>query len=182
MNTIPSFDEVEKIFRIFINIKIENWIHTQLFTFRWWILVFVTITPWIIWYMLLNKQRTKEILLYGMFTSMLMTYIDGIGTDISLWSYPVQLIPFLPRLLPLDFSLLPVLFMVIYQYTKSWKSYILSHLVIGSISSFIIIPFAIKIGLYKLINWNYFYSLLTFIFIALVGRWLITICIKVQNC
>jgi hypothetical protein len=182
MNGIPTYEQVEQVDKVFTDMRVQNWLHTQLFTIRWWVIVTALIIPWIVWWRLVDKKRIFEIFTYGMFACIPMIFIDGFGVELFLWDYPVKLTPYLPRLLPLDFTLLPVSYMLIYQYTKTWKYYLLTHIIAASICSIIIIPIAIKVNMYKLENWNLFYSWVTLFLIALFSKYLIGVFLKKHKC
>lgn len=181
MDKIPTHEQLTEIQRVFSEARIKNWINIDFMSFNWWVLLIILIVPWIIWWKLVDKKRMVEILLYGLIASTLITYADAIGVELLLWTYPTKFIPILPSLVPLNFTLFTVLFMLIYQYTNNWKSYIVVQLISSVISAFICLPILNWMGIGKILKWNYFYSFLLLIGVALLSKLFINIFLNRQH-
>ncbi|HEX3027708.1 MAG TPA: CBO0543 family protein [Clostridia bacterium] len=144
-------------------------------TVQWWVLLIALIIPIFLWLRIVDKKRIKEILLYGLFVSFLITYIDAIGLEMSFWSYPITLVPVFTWPTPWDISVFPVICMIIYQYSEGWKPYFIIHFIADSIISFIGIPLLVLSGFYKLAGWNYFFPWIVLIGVAVLAKVLIDI-------
>lgn len=148
----------------------QHWLDSVVFTFNWWFLLFLLIVPWFIWWKLKDSKRVKEILLYGSYVIIVSTTFDDIGIVMTFWIYPYQLVQVMDRLNSIDLTMLPILYMLIYQYFPKWKHFLLASAVMSFIFAFIFEPFFVWIGIYKTITWKYIYSLPIYFIIAVTGK------------
>ncbi len=156
-----------------LKIKTEYWLSSNFFTLPWWIMIFFLTVPWLVWWKLLDKRRIKEVSLYGTFIIFLSALYDSIGSKFNLWVYPYILTPLSERFEPYDYSVLPILYMIIYQKCKTWKSFITVQFIASAILSFIIEPITIYFGIYIMLSWRYEYSFLIYPLTGIMCRLLI---------
>lgn len=149
-----------------VELKMEYWLSTNVLSLHWWLMLFFLIAPWVIWWRLIDKRRIREIGLYGFFILFLSSIFDDIGSQLNLWAYPYILTPISQKFEPYDYSVLPVIYMLIYQKFKSWKSFVIVHIVSSVIFSFVLEPLTVYFNLYIMINWKHAYS---FIIYPLMG-------------
>lgn len=160
----------------------ELWADHCVFTFQWWLETIFLFTPWFLWCKLVDRKRLKEILLYGFSVMMLTTYLDEVGSELTLWAYPYKITPIFPRLITVDFTILPVTFMLIYQYFQTWKTFTIVIILIAAVFAFICEPILIWLKIYKIYNWSHIYSFFIYIAMAISLRWLTkTIVSKTTN-
>lgn len=164
----PTKEEINKVDNQLTDMRLDNFIHEDFLSPQWWLLLAITILPWIVWWILVDKKRIKEIWLYGMLLSILIIYLDDIGGELNLWNYPIKLLGISPRLNPVDVSVLPVMHMLVYQYFSKWKPFIIANIIMSLFNSYIAEPFFVKIGIYELTNWNYSFSVPIYILKAIV--------------
>ncbi|MDG5786311.1 hypothetical protein QA612_02330 [Evansella sp. AB-P1] len=169
----PSFDDIREVHQKLVELRLEYWINDNLFTFQWWLLLFLLIGPWIIWWKVVHKERISEVLLYGSILMVLVIILDDIGVELHLWSYPYQLFSLLPRLISIDQGIIIVLHMVLYQYFTKWKSFIISNTVMALIFAFICEPITVWLNVYQIDNWEYIYSFPIYIVKAILIKWLV---------
>jgi len=134
----------------------------------------VLIIPWIVWWILVDKKRLGEIVLFGLFIALTATLLDAIGNELTLWAYPHVLFPYVPRLCSVDFSLLPVMFMLIYQYFPKWKTFIGAITLVAAAGSFLAEPLFILMSIYEPHEWRVVYSFPVYIIIAIVFKWIVS--------
>lgn len=132
----PGNDEINKLDIQLTEMRIENFNNEDFLSPQWWFLLALTIIPWILWWILLDKTKIKKIWLYGALITILIIYLDDIGGVLNLWNYPYQLINIIPRLNPIDISVLPVMHMLIYQYFSKWKNFIIANIIISFCNSY----------------------------------------------
>jgi hypothetical protein len=155
---------------------LERWLQYGVFSYRWWLLVAFLIFPWIIWAKLADKSRRMEILLVGTLVMVITMLLDVLGYNLDFWDYPVELLPLgVPGALPFDLSMVPVAFMLIYQYCRTWKCYLPVLLSMAAVYAFIGEPLAIWLELVLYIKWRVYYSFVYYILLgigvrALVGK------------
>lgn len=143
-----------------------------LFSWRWWLLIIIAIILWLIWIWLVDKTRVFTILFVGLSTSMIATHLDDIGLSLMLWAYPYGSTPYLDRLSLVDLSVLPVAYMLLYQYVKTWGKYMFVLVVLTLFAVFVAEPVFEKMQLYMMMNWKHVYSTPFYIAIGVFMKWL----------
>ncbi|PLR96855.1 hypothetical protein CVD19_10580 [Bacillus sp. T33-2] len=155
--------EVRRIEDQLLMLDKADWLKDEFLTWNWWVLVAFLIIPWLIWIVVSRRETIVEDLLVGT-NIMLITFIlDVVGLQLSLWEYPIKLIPLNPRAWSFDLSMVPVAFMLLYQYFTTWKSYIAALLLMAAMYAFIGEPFSEWVQFVHYIKWNYFYSFFYYI-------------------
>ncbi len=137
--------------------------YSGIFVPQWWLLLAFLFVPWIIWSRLVEEERKLEILTVGLFAALVTTLLDIVGYNLQFWDYPIQLIPLVPEAFAFDLSMVPVAYMLLYQYLKTWKSYVIGVLCMSAVYAFIGEPFCNRIMVVSYINWNYAYSAVFYI-------------------
>jgi len=148
---------------------------------RWWLLLISIFWPWIVWWKLVAKKRIFEILAYGLLWAAMATWLDLLGTSNGMWEYPFKLYYKVSCLLPADVSVIPVLYMLLYQYGERWRTFLLGSVIVSTLLSFIFEPIFLKMNMLNLITWSHIKSWVSFIFLALVTRLIITLLKKAQQ-
>jgi hypothetical protein len=166
----------EKVMRLRLELKEANfnyWIHENLFSWTWWTMLAIVFLVIILWWKIVDKNRIMEILLFGTFTSLIAIFLDVAGVSFVLWGYPTMIFPLVPPLVFVDIVLLPILYMVVYQYFLNWKSYIIGSILASAFAAFILEPISEYFKIYQLSNWKFVYSFPIYIFIALFIKWIL---------
>ncbi|WP_367756149.1 CBO0543 family protein [Ammoniphilus sp. 3BR4] len=153
--------------------RYEYWIQHDLFTFQWWMLLTLFITPWVIWWSVLDKQRILEILLYGVSLAHFVFILDAIGKELTLWGYPYNLEPLMNRFLPIDTSALPVIYMLTYQYFSRWKAFLWVHILLACMFTFVLEPILVWSDIYKMNKWKHIYSFPIYFTLPVIMKWFI---------
>ncbi|WP_430540020.1 CBO0543 family protein [Neobacillus drentensis] len=109
---------------------------------------------------LIDRYRTLLISFAFIVSFVIVGIGDEIGSYFDFWSYPHQFLVFTHRFNAVDFSVMPVMMALTYQYFSKWKPYLVATVIMSVIICFIGIPIFVFWGLYKLEDWNYFYSFL----------------------
>lgn len=172
-NPYPSFKEVQMVRQKLKEISYQHWIHDDFLTWKWWLLMLLSIVPWIIWWKIADKKRLTDILLYGMLITIFCIILDNIGTDLIWWEYPDKLFQMIPPLIPADITLVPCLMMLVYQWTSTWKTFFLFNFFLSLVMAYLGETFFIWLNLYKLNGWSLIYSLLFYNISGLVARWIV---------
>lgn len=170
---LSTSDAIRHLEEVLTMLNIHYWLKHDLFTFPWWVLLMTLIAPWMIWWKLVDKSRIAVILVYGLFMSILIIMLDEIGISFGLWSYPTQLIRILPGLYPVDFSFLPVAHMLLFQYFRNWRSFLIAVTITGAVFSFLGEPLFVWLDIYELNHWEYYYSFPIYIAKAILVKWLV---------
>lgn len=163
---IPSHDTIFELETQLTQIRIETWLHHDLFSYQWWLLVAVLFIPWLLWWKWVDKKRLTEITLFGAVIWIIASFLDATMSEIGLWEYNFYVIPYWPRLITADFTIIPVTYMFIYQYFKKWKSFLWAMLVVSLFFAFVGEPLLVWLDIYTLHTWKHFYSLPIFFTMA----------------
>jgi hypothetical protein len=175
----PSFNDIEKLDQILSKIRIEYWLHHILFTPQWWFLMVILIVPWFIFVKLIDKNRIIEVFLFGALASITIVTLDDFGVELQLWTYKYR-ISFIQRMNPVDYTLLPISYMLIYQYCKTWKFFILALVCLSFAGAFIVEPLFVWFDIYQMLKWKSIYSIPFYILIPISIRWFVTLLKKKQ--
>ncbi|MUV37841.1 hypothetical protein JNUCC1_01647 [Lentibacillus sp. JNUCC-1] len=168
----PTWQEVLELTQQFRDAKIEYWLNENLFTFSWWVLFVTTIAAFAGWIMILDKKRIFEIITYGCLVTTLAFTADSIGVALVLWSYPNTLTP-IPVTAEIHKVLMPVIYMVIYQYFKTWKTFLRASAINALVFAFMLEPLLIWLQIYEPYHWKHIYSVVPYFIIAVVFKYMI---------
>ncbi|RYD03459.1 hypothetical protein N752_19970 [Desulforamulus aquiferis] len=97
--------------------------------------------------------------------------------EFDLWDYKYQLVPLFDIFITYDMSIMPVIYMAIYQKFDKWKSFIIANTIVAAIFAFISEPLLVWLDFYLLLKWKYIYSFPIYIAIAIVLKW-VMVCLK----
>lgn len=154
------------------NSRIEYWLNEIVFTLNWWILLVVTVVLLIVWLIILDKTRIFEIVTYGLMVSAIGTLGDTLGLSLLLWEYPTHLLH-TSEIIEIHNVLMPILYMIVYQYFNTWKSFLIATAINASAFAFILEPLLVWLGIYELYSWKYIYSVVPYFLISAGLKWII---------
>lgn len=155
---VPTVQEIQEYQEKLSHMKQVLWTHHDVGSGQWWLLLVLLIIPWVFWWFLVDRTRIKQIWLYGCLMAILIIILDDIGTELDLWYYPYQLLRFIPGLNPVDFSILPVFHMLLYQYFTQWKPFIIANIITAIFFAFVAEPIYVWLHIYEIVHWRYIYS------------------------
>lgn len=146
-------------------------INVFMFTWQWWLGIGLFIIPWIVWFLLRNKQSTGRLLIGGFITIILSLMIDLVALSSGLWSYPMVFSPIGPLLfLPYHFSLAPVAIMFTLQ-IRPKANPLLKGAIFAAIGAFIGMNFFELIDFYNPKGWSTIYDFFIYLFLFLIAYW-----------
>jgi hypothetical protein len=178
---IPTFEELEQLREQYNQQAFQNWMHVDLFTLNWWLLLMMLVVPWVIWWKLADRSRLADLSIYGMLIGLFSTLICIIGYDLKLWGYPSRLVSFLmPPLFPIVLTVLPVMYMLVYQYFLTRIQFVIASLVMSAFAAFVAEPVFVHMGMYVEYHWNHGYSFPIYFIMAVGFRGITRAIIKHQ--
>lgn len=137
---------------------------------------------WFLWWRFLDKKRLTQILIFGFWIAGITTAVDVIGVMLGYWGYGHILLPSIPSItLSLDLCLVPVVYMLGYQFFPRWKEFLIASLVLTSVVSFIGEPFLVLSNIYLMYKVTYVYDFPTYLSTALFSKWLTDSIMKKQQ-
>nr|WP_306812943.1 CBO0543 family protein [Paenibacillus soyae] len=117
------------------------WEYSAFDTWRFWLTVILLLVPLVVLYFKLDRSRVYQIGFYGFAIHMLGVYVDTVGTNYGFWSYPYKMIPVLPTSFTLTSSMIPVAFMLMYQWQSRKRiNYYLCAAGVAAVFVFIVHP------------------------------------------
>jgi len=181
MNEFPSFDQVLDAQNISIQLQVQHWLKYELYTPQACLLLAMLILPWFVWWKLVDKKRFLEIIIFGLLICTTATFLDEIGCQLNWWEYRYDIEPFFPRLIPMNFTMLPIGYMLIYQYFTKWKSFITANIISSALLAFIGESAAVSTGIYVLLKWKHLYSFPIYLLIGIVFKVVLNSIIEVHR-
>jgi hypothetical protein len=169
-----SYKNISDTTRNLRDISYEHWLRYEVFTFDWWFLLALSIIPWIIWWKVLDKNRVNEIIMFGLLVGLISVIIEYIGEYIALWwGYKIKLFPGVTLLFPFDLTVLPVSYMLVYQYFPKWLSFFIGMFILSFGAAFVFEPILDWMDIYVLLTWKYVYSFPIYFVMGLFFKWLV---------
>jgi hypothetical protein len=155
------------------SIHIDEWLKDDFLHARWWILLGMILLSALLWLILLDKARLKDIFLFAFLAAILAMALVEYGDELIQWDYPTDIIPVFPPLTSINLFILPLALSLVYQYFRTWKSFFLAALAASSAISFVVEPLLAWGDFYQLINWHYLFSFPVYVALAMFTRWLV---------
>jgi len=142
----------------------------HLFSAQWWFIVAIMVISYALWWKFVEKPRLLEILLYGCFISVARIIYEDLGVSMGLWNFPVRLVPLGISLFLNDLTVVPLIFMIVYQYSASWGHFIIWSTIAEGFIAFVFHPLLSMLSIYKAWNWSNVYSFFIMMVIAVLMR------------
>lgn len=169
---IPYPPEAQEQWRLTMT-RFDEWLKGDFFTMQWWImLALFTFTTWL-WWKKVDKTRLSEMVFLTAIIIFLLIVGDELGEELSLWYYTVDIFPLFPPITAIDISCLPLVYMLVYQHTRSWKTFLIVSGVMALIFCFVCEPIFLLSGVYKTLNWQTYYGLPVYFMFSVVSRWIV---------
>jgi hypothetical protein len=163
----------------------KNWLTREVFTFPWFFNIAFLLLLYIIWIKLVNKKRLRELLLFGSLFSVASVLIDTIAVTIGLWEYKISIFPLSPAPFPFDYTVLPIFFMLVLQYSYTWRGYLIGTIVASGVFTFIVEPIYLWLGIKHFYKFNLIYMfILVFtvgVIIKAIYKWIVKIELKAEG-
>ncbi|WP_438448833.1 CBO0543 family protein [Gorillibacterium sp. sgz5001074] len=156
------------------------WREHVLFTFDWWLLLLYFVVGWFVWWRLADKRKLTELLPLGLYVLLISLSLDMVGAELGLWDYPKMILPWGARLAVVD-AVLPLFYMLVYQYTRSLRGYTAGLVGLSLLFSFVLEPFMVKVGVYRPLQWKHLFSVPGYLFVGLVSLWLSTMTVRLMK-
>lgn len=164
---------------------LEYWeLYSHMGTWQFWFIFILLLTlPLIVLYFTIDRRRIFLIGFYGFSINVWFTFADLIGTRLGWWEYPYMLIPFTPSFFSINSAVVPVVFMLFYQWSLNQnKNFYLYSLVASLIFSFGFNPLLVSLDFFRLNKGvNYFHLLLIYIGVFLLSKLITSVFLNMQK-
>lgn len=155
---MSTYEEIANMKLTLWNQFFPHWLSVEIFSSSWFIIVLSMLLLYAVLIMFIDKSRLREMIFYGSLLAVSFGYIDTIGTTMGLWIYKTNILPFTPSLFPFAYTLHPIVHLLVYQNTSTWRSFILVNTLATALFAFIAQPFFAWAQVLQLIRWSYLYS------------------------
>jgi hypothetical protein len=162
------------------NILLAQW-KTDISTPKYWGIVATIIIAYIVWYRLTDKKRLAYLLFYGSLVTVMTSLIDLYGTTAGLWYYKVRLAPFLTSVFLRDWTLVPLTYMLVQQYSPNWRQFFIWNAVGTFFLTVIVVQILSVLDIVQLMKWTYLSGFITSYLVAALSRLAFHLVIQVQN-
>lgn len=134
------------------NVQSQYWkLYSNFNTWQFWLSLSLFIVPLIILYFFIDKDKIFLMGFYGFCTHMLINYVDSIAVNLGYWQYNYSLAPFLSLSVPFDVALVPVVLMLVYQWTlKHNKNFYIYSIMAAFLLATVWTPIYTSLGILKL--------------------------------
>ena len=171
--TTSNLQDIREAQKKLLELNYNYWIDDVLFSFNWWFLILLTLMPWLLWYRFVDKKRIMEIVLMGILIIITTVIYDILGVSFLLWSYNYNVIQMVPFHITIDFAIVPIGYMLVYQLFQHWKSYIFALAIVAAVASFVVEPLFVWMGIYKVISWKHIYSFFAYFIMGIIMKFLV---------
>lgn len=161
----------------------DYWLEFALYTsFEYWLMVLFLVGPLILLFFTIDRSKLFRISFYGYSIHTIFGYQDLFGRNMGYWNYPFPVIPALPGI-SLDSSLIPVTFMLVYQWALNRKkNYYLYAILTAVILSFLFKPTLVGMGLFKMYgSVNYLHLFASYLSVLIAAKWLTNLFVWLQD-
>ncbi|MGE1112460.1 CBO0543 family protein [Priestia megaterium] len=143
-------------------------------SWQFWVTLGAFILPLVILYFFIDRKKAFHLGFYGFNVHVWFHYSDTAGVYNGLWTYPYQINTIIPVSFSLDASLIPVSFMLLYQWTiNHHKNYYVYATVLCLFFAFIFKPLLTGIGFFQLHEWaTYSYLFVVYLGVILLSKWI----------
>ena len=162
------------------NILLAQW-KTDITSPKYWGIVATIIIAYIVWYRLTDKTRLAYLLFYGSLVTVMTSLVDLYGTTAGLWYYKVPLAPFLTSVFLRDWTLVPLTYMLVQQYSPNWRQFFIWNAVGAFFLSVIVVQILSVLDIIQFMKWTYLNGFITSYLTATLSRAAFHLVIQVQN-
>lgn len=140
-NQMSFLNEIRSKAEELAQIDMEYWQQfSSVGTWQFWVIVLTLLIPLIILFIFIERRKILLLGFYGLNFHVWIAYVDSIGLRLGFWEYPYKLTSVLPSF-SIDAALIPVSFILVYQWTLNHKKNIyLYSLLLSAIYAFVLKP------------------------------------------
>ncbi|MDR3587475.1 MAG: hypothetical protein P4L59_19500 [Desulfosporosinus sp.] len=91
---------------------------------------------YILVFWLLDKRRYTELLLFGSLVTVTSLVLSIFGSNFSWFTYNIRILPLTPSPVLYDLTIIPLYYMLVYQYSPDWKRFLLWNAVLSGLIAF----------------------------------------------
>ncbi|WP_121664967.1 CBO0543 family protein [Metabacillus endolithicus] len=182
---MEAYEKINSLMKDVTDLRVEYWHQYSNFqSWQFWVIfLLMFLTPLLVLYFVIDRKKMFLLGFYGFNINVWFGIVDTWGNKQGLWGYPYELTPYVPGNLSLDTALVPVLFILVYQWTLNHnKNFYLYTIVLALFLSFICKPILVMHNFFLLHKWaNYFYLFIGYCLIFLFSKLITNIFLKMSK-
>ncbi|MDE5414225.1 CBO0543 family protein [Alkalihalobacterium chitinilyticum] len=181
---LDALDKITSMTEKLTQTQLEFWQqYSHIDTWGFKIVLFMFIIPLVFLYFVIDRKNIFLLGFYGTNIHIWFSYINIAGVKHGFFSYPFELIPYIPGNLSLDAALIPVVYMIIYQWTINHKkNFYIYSIALSLILAFAFKPILVHLNLFVLNKGtNYFHLFILYCIIFLFSKLITNLFLKMQN-
>jgi len=125
--------------------------HSDWGNWQFWVVLLCLLIPLIVLLFKLDRNRTFEILFFGYTVHMVWNYTDLLLIRLGYIDHHYFLMPFFPQALGITAAIIPVSFMLLYQYCMNQeKPFIIWTTMLSAIIAFCFAPLEMLVGFFSI--------------------------------
>lgn len=124
-------------------LQLEYWLKYSSFgTWQFWVILLIFfIAPLVVLYFKIDRKKIFLLGFYGFNIHVWYRYMDVMGLKTGFWGYNYELIPFLSGNVTISAAIVPVVYMLVYQWTiNNNKNFYLYSIIVSLFFAFIFKP------------------------------------------
>jgi hypothetical protein len=141
------------------SMSVQHWLDYEFLTWKWFLKIFIVVLFIIIFWKFADKSM--ETIFFGVLLALISTVLDVVGTYMVFWEYPLRIFPIEFSEIH-DFIVVPISFIFVFQYFRTWKAFFIADIALSAVSAFVVEPVFIKLDFYRPISWHHIYSFIIF--------------------
>lgn len=118
------------------DIILSKWLADQFLSPLWIGLVFAVFLSYTIFFYFADKKRIVDLLLFGSLVAVAFSVYSSVGQLFGLWATLFRLVPLQQNFFMSDLTILPLSAMLLYQYSHSWKSFVVATVIWAGLFAF----------------------------------------------
>ena len=178
------FEQVDKLRHKFMESFVDYWQHYSSWnSWQFWFLVLMCLAPLVALYFLIDRKKAMHIGFFGFNVHVWSSKLDEIALANDLWDYKYKMIPYLQSSFSLDASFIPVVFMLLYQWTLNYKkNYYIYATGLCVFFAFLFKPALVAFEIFHINKGvHYWYLFIAYIIVMLLSKLITNIFIHFQE-
>lgn len=161
-------------------VLLADW-KSDMATVKYWGMVGFIVITYAVWYLLTDKRRLVDLLLYGSLIAVMRELLDLFGVTSGLWIYKIRILPLSPSVLLMDWTIVPLIYMLVQQYSPNWRQFFVWNTLGTGMIAGVILPVLSALDILQLMRWNYMYAFIGMYVSATLARAAFHLVVQVQN-
>ncbi|WP_290428917.1 CBO0543 family protein [Alkalihalophilus pseudofirmus] len=182
---LTLYQKIESAKEQVMQLEWEYWVRfSSIHTFEFWVIFLLFFAaPLIALYFLIDRRKMLLLGFYGFNIHVWFGYVDTAQDKMGVLGYPYELLPFLSGNVSLEAALVPVLFMLVYQWTLNHrKNFYLYSLLLSAFLSFVLKPILVMHLFFELSEGlTYFHLFIAYIGVFLFSKFITTVFLRMQR-